>query len=57
MSHKKAPGEKIGNVNPFGLRLLPQLKRQLELAASANGRSLNSEITRRLEASLKAEAR
>lgn len=39
------------NINPFGLRLQPELKALLELAAVENKRSLNAEITARLEAS------
>lgn len=42
---------KIANITPFGLRLQPSLKRRVEEAAKANGRSLNSEIAARLEAS------
>ena len=39
------------NINPFGLRLQPELKAQLEQAASENKRSLNAEITARLQES------
>lgn len=39
------------NINPFGLRLQPDLKARLEEAAATNKRSLNAEITARLEAS------
>lgn len=39
------------NINPFGLRLQPELKAQLEKAASDNKRSLNAEITARLQES------
>lgn len=46
---------KISKVAPFGLRLLPKLKRDLDAVAEANGRSLNAEITERLEWSLAAE--
>jgi hypothetical protein len=49
MSHTKPLAEKIGNINPFGLRMLPDLKNGLEASATANGRSLNSEIVARLE--------
>lgn len=42
---------KVANITPFGLRLQPSLKRRVEEAAKANGRSLNSEIAARLEAS------
>lgn len=43
---------KIASIPPFGLRMQPGLKRRLEDAARANGRSLNSEIVARLEQSL-----
>lgn len=49
MSSKKPPTEKIGNVAPFGLRMLPELKQRVEEAASASGRSINAEIVARLE--------
>lgn len=45
----------ISKVAPFGLRLLPKLKKDLDDAADANGRSLNAEITARLEWSIAAE--
>lgn len=54
MVKRDDPG-KIANIPPFGLRLQPELKRQVEEAAKANGRSLNAEITHRLEASFKDE--
>lgn len=41
------------NINPFGLRLQPELKAQLEQAASKNKRSLNAEITARLQESFR----
>lgn len=43
---------RIAHIPPFGLRMLPDLKARIEAAAKANGRSLNSEITARLEWSL-----
>ena len=43
---------KIASIPPFGLRMQSGLKRRLEEAAKANGRSLNSEIVARLEQSL-----
>ncbi|WP_326912793.1 Arc family DNA-binding protein [Rhizobium johnstonii] len=46
---------RISNISPFGLRLLPELKRRVEEAARINGRSLNAEIAYRLEESLEAE--
>lgn len=48
MSEERKP---VSNIAPFGLRLQPHLKTRLEAASSANGRSLNSEISARLEAS------
>lgn len=51
MSSKKSPTEKIGNVTPFGLRLLPELRARVEEAARQSKRSLNAEIVARLEAS------
>lgn len=55
MMKRDEPG-KIANIPPFGLRLQPELKRQVEEAAKANGRSLNAEITHRLEASFREDA-
>lgn len=43
---------KIASITPFGLRMQAGLKRRLDEAAKANGRSLNSEIVARLEQSL-----
>lgn len=40
------------NINPFGLRLQPEHKARLEEAAKQNKRSLNAEISARLEATL-----
>jgi Arc-like DNA binding domain. len=45
-------GEKIGNIAPFGLRMLPSLRAQLEAAAQQSGRSLNAEIVFRLQSTL-----
>jgi len=39
------------DINPFGLRMPPELRAQLEAAARASGRSLNTEIVERLDAS------
>ncbi len=50
------PDQKIANIVPFGLRMQPELKQQLEARARADGRSLNAEIVIRLEKSLKADA-
>lgn len=52
MSEKKPDEKLVRAINPFGLRMLPELKEQLESAARANGRSMNSEIVARLERSL-----
>lgn len=41
----------IRNINPFGLRMQPSLKARVEDSAQANHRSLNAEITARLEES------
>lgn len=40
-----------GQIAPFGLRMLPELKERLEMAAKASGRSMNAEIISRLQAS------
>jgi hypothetical protein len=47
--------EKVASITPFGLRLRSELKRRLDAAAKANGRSLNSEIAARLERSFAVE--
>lgn len=39
------------DINPFGLRMPLELRTQVEAAAKANGRSLNSEILARLQES------
>lgn len=43
--------EPMRNINPFGLRLQPNLKARLEASAKENKRSLNAEISARLEES------
>lgn len=43
--------EPMRNINPFGLRLQPHLRSKLEDAAEASKRSLNAEISARLEES------
>lgn len=43
------------NINPFGLRLAPDLKDWLKHKAIDNRRSLNSEIEHRLEQSRQQE--
>ena len=40
-----------GNIAPFGLRMLPDLREQIEAAAKASGRSMNAEIIARLQQS------
>jgi hypothetical protein len=40
-----------GQIAPFGLRMLPELREKIETAARSNGRSMNAEIVSRLEAS------
>ena len=42
----------IRNINPFGLRMRPELKEILDREAKINGRSLNAEIVDRLTRSL-----
>jgi hypothetical protein len=51
MSAKKPETEKVSNVPPFGLRMLPDLKDRIAASAEANARSMNAEIVRRLEES------
>lgn len=43
-----------GSIAPLGLRLLPELRSQIETAARTNGRSLNAEVSARLQASFEA---
>lgn len=40
-----------GQIAPFGLRMLPDLKEKIEQAARESGRSMNAEIVARLEES------
>lgn len=42
----------VSTIPPFGLRLQPALKTRLEESASANNRSLNAEISQRLQESI-----
>lgn len=44
------------DINPFGVRMPPDLKSDLEQEAKKNSRSLNSEIVDRLKKSLEAIA-
>ena len=43
------------DVNPFGLRMPPEVKEELEKLAEQNRRSLNAEIVVRLEESIMRE--
>ena len=43
------------DVNPFGLRMPPEVKEELEKLAEQNRRSLNAEIVVRLEESIRRE--
>ncbi len=43
------------DVNPFGLRMPPEVKEELEKLAEQNRRSLNAEIIVRLEESIRRE--
>jgi hypothetical protein len=42
-----------GNIAPFGLRMLPELRAKIEDSAKESGRSMNAEIAARLEDSFK----
>ena len=55
MSKRKADDEKVSNVPPFGLRMLPELKERVADAALNRGRSMNAEIVARLESSFVVE--
>lgn len=55
MSSKLKTRPSTAKIPPFGLRLQPALKAALEKAAKQNGRSLNAEITARLEATFGSE--
>lgn len=43
--------EPMRNINPFGLRMQPDLREMIERSAERNHRSLNAEIVARLEES------
>lgn len=45
------------DINPFGLRMPPDLRAKLEESARVNGRSLNSEILARLGESIELDRR
>ncbi len=44
-----------GQIAPFGLRMLPELRERIEEAAKASGRSMNAEIVTRLHFSFEYE--
>lgn len=46
----------VREINPFGLRMPPELRRKIEKSAKVNGRSLNAEIIHRLEFSFGEES-
>lgn len=48
--------ERLVRMHPLNLRTTPAMRKKLEDAASANGRSLTSEIEHRLERSFDREA-
>jgi hypothetical protein len=48
-----SPDAPMGSITPYGLRMPRELKEALETAAHENGRSLNSEIVARLEATVR----
>lgn len=48
-----SPDAPMGSITPYGLRMPRKLKDALETAAHENGRSLNSEIVARLEATVR----
>lgn len=52
MDKPKLTRAATSNIAPFGLRMQPELRAQLEAAAAAHGRSMNAEIVSRLEQSL-----
>jgi hypothetical protein len=45
----------VKDINPFGVRMPPEVKAELEKLAEQNRRSLNAEIVVRLEESIKRE--
>lgn len=55
MAKKTETRPSTATINPFGLRMQPELRERLEAAASEAGRSLNAEIVARLEESLPRE--
>lgn len=55
MVNPRDPKAKTAAIAPFGLRMHGELKRRIDAAAAANGRSANSEICARLERSFTEE--
>lgn len=51
MAKKTETRPATASINPFGLRMQPELRERLEASAGLSGRSLNAEIVQRLEAS------
>lgn len=51
MAKKTETRPSTAAINPFGLRMQPELRERLESAASGSGRSMNAEIVARLERS------
>jgi hypothetical protein len=41
------------DINPFGLRMPPELRERLEASSKASGRSMNAELVARLEQSFR----
>lgn len=44
-----------GQIAPFGLRMMPELREKIEEAARQSGRSMNAEVVARIEASFSME--
>ncbi|HEL4805455.1 TPA: Arc family DNA-binding protein [Stenotrophomonas maltophilia] len=55
MAKKTETRSSTAHINPFGLRMQPELRERLEAAAATAGRSLNAEIVDRLEDSFEIE--
>ncbi|HEL3212201.1 TPA: Arc family DNA-binding protein [Stenotrophomonas maltophilia] len=55
MAKKTETRSSTAHINPFGLRMQPELRERLEAAAATEGRSLNAEIVARLEESFELE--
>lgn len=50
-----SPDAPMASITPYGLRMPRELKEMLDEKARKNGRSLNSEIVARLQASVQAD--